>query len=81
MIIDALRFRVKWPDIEKGNFFHSPSLKRIAKLWYERTGLRYINLEMEKQNKKVLLAKMKKVEKLKGRKRRTAVTKDDIPLA
>ena len=66
MIIDALKFRVKWPDIEKGHFFHSPALKRIVNLWYERTGLRYISLEMEKQNKKeVLLAKITKVEKKK----------------
>ena len=48
MIIDALRFRVKWPEIEKGHFFHSPALKRIARLWYERTGLRYVNLDMER---------------------------------
>ena len=54
MIIDALRFRVKWPEIEKGVFFNSPALKRIAKLWYERVGLRYINLEMEANNHKIV---------------------------
>lgn len=47
MIIDALRFRVKWPDIERGQYFNSPALKRIARLWYERVGLHYENKEME----------------------------------
>ena len=43
MIIDALRFRVKWAEIEKGHYFESPALKTIAQLWYERVGLRYVN--------------------------------------
>ena len=73
MIIDALRFRVKWIDIEKGQFFHSPALKRIAKLWYERTGLRYISPEMEEQNKRVIAAKIRKAEVLQGRVRRVAI--------
>lgn len=34
MIIDALRFRVKWAEIEKGHYFESPALKAIAQLWY-----------------------------------------------
>ena len=73
MIIDALRFRVKWPEIEKGVFFNSPALKRIAKLWYERVGLRYINLEMEANNHKIVQAKIRKAEKKQGRVRRNAL--------
>ena len=63
MIIDALRFRVKWPDIERGQFFNSPALKRIAKLWYDRVGLHYINENMEKFNQRVTNIKMRKAEK------------------
>ena len=54
MIMDALRFRVKWLDIENGQYFHSPALKRIAKWWYERVGLHYQNAQMEEMNHKVM---------------------------
>ena len=73
MIIDALRFRVKWPDIERGLFFYSPAMRRIAKLWYERTGLRYVNAQFEEMNQKVTNVKTRKAEKLQGRVRRKAI--------
>ena len=72
MIMDALRFRVKWHDIESGQFFYSPALKRIAKSWYERVGLRYQNPNMEEMNRKVTQVKMNKADK-KGRSRRDAL--------
>ena len=54
MIVDALRFRVKWLEIEQGHYFHSPALKRIARLWYERVGLHYVHAKMEAMNHKVI---------------------------
>ena len=52
MIIDALRFRVKWAEIEKGHYFESPALKAIAQLWYTRVGLRYVNPHIAEQEAK-----------------------------
>ena len=77
MIIDALRFRVNWPNIERGQFFYSPALRRIAKLWYDRVGLRYVNDKFEEQNHRVTQVKMRKAEKLYGRKRRNALQPND----
>ena len=73
MIMDALRFRVKWPEIERGHYFHSPALRRIAKMWYERVGLHYQNAQMEEMNHKMILVKVRKAEKIKGRIRRKAL--------
>ena len=77
MIIDALRFRVKWPEIEQGVYFHSPALRRIAKSWMTRVGLRYKNAKMEEMNHKRIQVKLRKAEKIQGRVRRNAISRTD----
>ena len=38
MIIDALRFRVKWAELERGVLVSSPALNHLVSQWDERCG-------------------------------------------
>ena len=44
MIMDALRYRIKWAEIQRGIFFNSPALKKVAKAWSQRSGLGHVDL-------------------------------------
>ena len=54
MIIDALRFRVKWHEIELGKPFNSPALRKIRKAWQSRGGLKYSDPKKDEIQAKVL---------------------------
>ena len=61
MIIDALRYRSKWTEIAKTQFFKSPTLLRMAELLTQKLGkhiiLNDVNYLSKQRNQKFVIRK------------------------